>query len=77
MGAIYIVFFVTGFIAFFSAMMLLFFPELFLKLSEHSNRVFLTDENAIKYRYGLGLSLLLVSIFMFFSVYHLIKYVLN
>jgi hypothetical protein len=73
MVTIYFIFFIVGIIALFFAALLLFLPEIFLRISEFSNRVFLTDENAIRYRYGLGVSLLLVSFFMFFSFYHLIK----
>lgn len=73
MTVIYIIFFIIGSVALFSAVTLLLFPEFFLKMSDFSNRIFLTDENAIKYRYGLGISLLLVSAFMFFSFYHLIR----
>jgi hypothetical protein len=73
MTTVPIVFFIVGIVALLSAILLLFLPELFLKMSDFSNRIFLTDENAIKYRYGFGVILLLVSIFMFFSFYHLLK----
>ena len=73
MSPLTLIFFVVGTVAFLSSILLMVFPEAFLKISDLSNRVFLTDENAIKYRFGLGISLLIVSAFMFFSFYHLMK----
>lgn len=62
-----------GILALVSSIFFLFFPRAFVTLSDFSNRVFLADAKAFKYRLGIGISLILVSFLLFFTAYYLAR----
>jgi hypothetical protein len=69
----YIVFF-CGSIAFISGLLFIFFPRALLKISGFFNNIFEMDTMALRYRVGMGLSLLFSSFFMFFMAYYFLVF---
>ncbi len=65
------IFIVIGVLAFLLSMSLLFFPVAFLKASEVLNRIFVADRIALKYRFGIGICLVLISFLLFFTAYYM------
>ncbi len=62
-----------GILAFVLSIFLLFFPKPLVTLSDFFNRVFVADAKAFKYRFGIGISLILVSFLLFFTAYYIAR----
>ncbi|MFC1671878.1 hypothetical protein ACFL01_01955 [Planctomycetota bacterium] len=60
-----IFFVIIGVIAAVFGVLFIFAPGILIYLSEISNKIFMTDEVAIKFRMWVGVALLLVSVLMF------------
>lgn len=68
----------AGAVSLISGILFLFLPKYLHKLSDRANRminrtVLLVDKEAYKLRIGLGISMVLVSLFCFFVFYYLIR----
>lgn len=55
------------------SILLFFLPFVLLSLSTFFNRIFSVDKTVIKLRVGIGICLILVSFFLFFTAYVLAK----
>ena len=69
-----ILFIVCGVVAAVSGVLFLFAPKALIYLSEMSNKIFMTDEVAIRFRKWVGVVLILVSILMFVIAVMLTRY---
>ena len=65
---------VCGTIAAVSGFLFLFAPKALIYLSEMSNKIFMTDEVAIRFRKWVGVVLILASILMFVIAVMLTRY---
>jgi uncharacterized BrkB/YihY/UPF0761 family membrane protein len=68
----------VGIVAFVFGLLLLFFPEAIQSINEKTNKImsqsFVSiDDKVYRLRIGVGVSLILVSFLMLFTVYYLIK----
>lgn len=64
----------VGFVSLISGILFLFFPEVLRALCTKADKVLLNlDTKLYDLRQGLGISLLLVSLLIFFVVYYIIK----
>lgn len=52
---------------------LILFPKRLIKMSDYANRVFDTDVHTLKYRLGIGVSLMIISIFLAFMSFYSYK----
>ena len=65
------IFICIGILAFILSVFLLFFPKSLLAVSELLNRIFIADDTVLKYRFGIGICLLLLSSLLFFTAYYI------
>ena len=68
-----IIFIVLGIIAMVFGILFLVNVKMLLKISDISNKVFLTDELVVRYRIGFGICLVLSGLFMFFIAHYLYR----
>jgi hypothetical protein len=68
-----ILFIALGVISGVFGILFLFAPKALIYLSELSNRIFMTDEVAIRFRTWVGIVLLFASVLMFFVAAYLTK----
>ncbi len=68
-----ILFIALGVIAGVFGILFIFAPGALIYLSEISNRIFMTDDVAIRFRIWVGIVLLFASVFMFFIAVYMTK----